>query len=189
MIMALVSYNFFDIPISTYFYALKGNGSYVFFNFLTEFGKSEYYLIPGAFVYLYFRHKNSVLALKGGFVFTSVALSGIIVLIIKMIGGRFRPEMYFKEGDFGFDFFHISHTMTSFPSGHSATALGAAVALALLFSKYRYGFYLLGMAIMISRVIVVRHYPSDILVGGLIGALTSYILYDQYFKKGIEHAG
>ena len=39
---------------------------------------------------------------------------------------------------------------------------------------------------MISRVVIVRHYPSDIMIGGLIGALTSYILYERYFKKKIE---
>ncbi len=188
MIMAGFSYNFFDLPVATYFQNLKGNGLYAFFHFLTEFGKAEYFLVPAAGFYFYNKKKDISASLKAGFVFVSVALSGIIVLLIKIIGGRFRPEMYFKEEAFGFDFFHISHTMTSFPSGHSATALGGAAALALLFSKYRVPFYLFGLAIMISRVIVVRHFPSDIMIGGLIGALTSYILYERYFKGRIENA-
>ena len=188
MSMALVSYNFFDLPVATYFQNLKGNRLYEFFHFLTEFGKAEYFLLPAAAFYFYYKKRDISKSLKAGFVFVSVALSGIIVLLIKMIGGRFRPEMYFKEEAFGFDFFHISHTMTSFPSGHSATALGGAAALALLFSKYRVPFYLFGIAIMISRVIVVRHFPSDIMIGALIGALTSYILYERYFQKAILDA-
>lgn len=188
MIMAGFSYNFLDLPVATYFQNLKGNGLYEFFHFLTEFGKAEYFLVPAAGFYFYYKNKNIAASLKAGFVFVSVALSGIIVLLIKIIGGRFRPEMYFKEEAFGFDFFHISHTMTSFPSGHSATALGGAAALALLFSRYRAWFYLFGIAIMISRVIVVRHFPSDIMIGGLIGALTSYMLYERYFKGRIEDA-
>lgn len=126
--------------------------------------------------------------MKGAFIFASVALSGIIVLFIKMIGGRFRPEMYFKEEAFGFDFFHITQNMMSFPSGHSATALSMAVALGLLYSRFTALFYFVGISIMISRVVIIRHYPSDILVGGLMGALTSYILYERYFKKEIENA-
>ncbi len=188
MIAALLSYNFFDLPVARYFQNAKGDMLYEIFHVLTKFGQIEYYLIPALVVYLYYQKRDSLIAMKARFVFVSLALSGIIVLLIKMVGGRFRPELYFKEGLFGFDFFHLSHTMTSFPSGHSATSLGAAAALALLFPKFRVGFYLFGIAVMISRVVIVRHYPSDIMIGGLIGALTSYILYERYYKERIVHA-
>ena len=188
MIMAGVSYNFFDITVATYFQHLKSSPLSHYFSILTELGKAEYTLVPAGLLYLYYKNRDRKIALKGGFVFVSIALSGILVNLIKVIAGRFRPERYFKDDAFGFDFFHISHDMTSFPSGHSATALGAAAAMAILFPRFAVWFYLLGIAIMSSRVVIVRHYPSDILVGGLIGALTSYLLYERVFKKRIADA-
>ncbi len=187
VLMAVLSYNLFDLPAALYFETLKSSRLEKVFAFITVFGKAEYTLIPAALIYLLYKKKNPQKAMMGGFVFVSVAVSGILVDIIKALAGRFRPEMYLSDQAYGFDFFHVAHNMTSFPSGHSATALGAGVALALLFPRYRYIFYLLAGLIMISRVVVVRHYPSDVLIGALIGALTSIILYDRVFKRKIFH--
>lgn len=188
MIIATLFYNFFDIPCVSYFQALKGTTLHAVFSFITEFGKAEYILVPAALLYLLYRKKSPSLALKGGFIFTSVAASGIIVDIIKALAGRFRPELYFKENLFGFDFLHIAHNMTSFPSGHSATALGAGVGLALLYPRFRMPFIMIALLIMSSRVVIVRHYPSDVLVGAFIGAITSLILYEKLFKEKIQDA-
>ncbi len=182
MLLASFSYYYVDIEVVRYFHTLQGSSLEHFFSFVTEFGKAEYVLVPSGLLYLFYRKRVPKIALKGGFVFLSVAVSGILVDIIKAVAGRFRPEMYFKEGAYGFDFWHISHNMTSFPSGHSATALGTAVALALLYPRYRGLFILCGFLIMISRVIVVRHYPSDVFVGAFIGAVISWYLYQYYFK-------
>jgi len=186
MMMALLSYRYADLPVAIYFQHSKGDAFYEFFHFITKFGQIEYFLVPAALFYLYYKKTDFHRASQAAFVFLSLAVSGIIVLIIKMLGGRFRPERYFETESFGFDFFHISNSLTSFPSGHSATALGAAAAFALLIPRYRILFFLFGVAIMISRVVIVRHYPSDIMIGGLIGALTSYLLYERYFKEKIE---
>ena len=188
MIGAFGSYFVADLPVATYFQHHKGDRLYEIFHFLTRFGQIEYYLVPLLGVYLYYRKRDSIAALKARFVFISLATSGILVLLIKMLAGRFRPEMYFKAHDFGFDFFHVKQTMMSFPSGHSATAMGAAAACALLFPKYRFLFYGFGLLVMISRVVIVRHYPSDILIGALLGVLTSYLLYERYYKQEIEDA-
>lgn len=189
MILAGFSYLYTDLPVAIYFQHLKGDALYNFFHAITILGQIEYYLIPALLIYLFYKKRDSVVATKAMFVFVSLSISGIIVLFIKVLGGRFRPEMYFKEDAFGFDFFHLAHTMTSFPSGHAVTAMGAAAAFSLLFSKYRLYFYLFGISIMISRVVIVRHYPSDIMIGGLIGVLTSYIVYEKYFKEKINTKG
>ncbi len=188
MMIAFGSYFIVDVPMATYFWQQKGDILYKVFHFLTQFGQIEYYLLPLLGLYLYYQKRDRIAAVKAKFVFVSLSLSGIIVLFIKMLAGRFRPELYFQKNLFGFDFFHVNHTMTSFPSGHSATSLGAAVAFGLLFPRYRLFFYLFGVAIMISRVVIGRHYPSDILIGGLIGAWTSYLLYERYYKGEIDDA-
>lgn len=64
----------------------------------------------------------------------------------------------------------------SFPSGHSATALGAAAAI---YYVYRRKFWLLFIPaglVMLSRVYLGVHFPIDVVVGGLIGMTTSLVL-------------
>ena len=58
MIMAGVSYNFFDLTVATYFQNLKGNALYEFFHFLTEFGKAGYFLLPS--IGFYFTIKKRI---------------------------------------------------------------------------------------------------------------------------------
>jgi undecaprenyl-diphosphatase len=50
------------------------------------------------------------------------------------------------------------------------------VALALLFPRLRWLFLCLGFWIAASRAFVGAHYPSDVLAGGLLGVLTSWLL-------------
>jgi membrane-associated phospholipid phosphatase len=177
-----------DLAVANYFHTLKDVGIDSFFRKLTVLGQAEYSLIPALILYLYYKKRDMKVALKAWFIFVSVATSGIIVLLLKMFFGRFRPEIFFEQGLFGFDFFHIKNSLTSFPSGHSTTAMGVVVGLGILFPKFRLPLFLLGVSIMISRVVIVRHYPSDIMMGGLLGALTSVVLYEYYFKERIENA-
>ncbi len=123
--------------------------------------------------------------MKAGFVFATVAISGIIVNIIKPIFGRIRPHIYFEKGEAGFEPLTLGHSFASFPSGHSATAFGFFVALAIMYKSYRYFFLFLAAMIAFSRIAIVRHYPSDVLIGSLVGALTTVFLYERYFKKKI----
>ncbi len=185
-LIATIFYNFFDIEVAKYFHALKDNQVNDIFHDITQAGRSEFYLIPSLGLYYYYKNRDFVRSQKAMFMFSSVAVSGIMVLIIKVILGRFRPEMFFKNGDYGFDFFEINQRMLSFPSGHSATAMSVAFVLGLLYRPYRYLFFFLGLLVVVSRVIVVRHYPSDVLVGALIGVVSVILLYEKYYKDKIE---
>ncbi|WP_225845510.1 phosphatase PAP2 family protein [Streptomyces sp. HPF1205] len=64
----------------------------------------------------------------------------------------------------------------SFPSNHSAIA--AAAAVALLFASRRIGWYALALALLMgaSRVWIGVHYPHDVLVGLVLGALVAWPL-------------
>ncbi len=184
-ILALFCFIFVDMRALEYFYSIRGGEVYQFFRYVTTLGQSEYLLIPAAFIFFYFKNKNRPLSFKAGFIFSSIALSGIVVNIIKPIVGRVRPNVYFEKAEGGFNPFTISHDFTSFPSGHSATAFALSIALSLLYKRYSYIFVFIACMVAISRVVILRHYPSDILIGSLIGALTSLILYEKYFKKRI----
>jgi undecaprenyl-diphosphatase len=65
----------------------------------------------------------------------------------------------------------------SFPSDHATAAF--ALAVAVFMYRRSAGWLLLGMAALVSvaRVATGTHYPSDVLGGALLGALTALALY------------
>lgn len=65
---------------------------------------------------------------------------------------------------------------SSFPSGHSASSF--AVAGIYFFKNFKYKWVLMFMAALMafSRLYHFVHYPSDVLVGSIIGMLIAYII-------------
>jgi undecaprenyl-diphosphatase len=59
----------------------------------------------------------------------------------------------------------------SLPSGHAATAFAGAVVLRGLLGRGGPALFALATVIAVSRVYVGVHYPFDVLVGALLGAL------------------
>lgn len=149
-----------------------------FFQIVTKLGDSIWYLVGFALGYGIFKFwkKNERLAFVCAFFWGSVVVSGVMADIIKWIAGRYRPRMMFEEGLYGFDFFHIKHTMTSFPSGHSATAFALAMAVALLFPRYRVLAFGVAVMVAMSRVMVSAHYVSDVIAGSCVGIVGVLLL-------------
>lgn len=171
-----------DIPAVMYFRQFTDVRWIGFWKAVTRAGQSEWYLIAGMLIYVVFRKKNRRASRAGLFLFSSVAVSGLAADLLKMIAGRARPKLLFNQGIYGFDGFHIEHVWTSFPSGHSATGLGVAVTLSLLFPRYRPAFMATGVLIAVSRVVLCQHYPSDVVAGSVLGAATAILLYQRYFS-------
>lgn len=71
-------------------------------------------------------------------------------------------------------------TDPSFPSGHTSTSTTASYILAKEYGKY----YLLCIPVIvaISRLYLGVHYPSDVLVGFIIGIIVAYIV-EKLFEK------
>lgn len=69
----------------------------------------------------------------------------------------------------------------SFFSAHAAVSFALALFFGLLLTKsFRYALQLLliwGFLVSISRIYLGFHYPSDILVGGIVGALIGWVTY------------
>ncbi|MDR1117008.1 MAG: phosphatase PAP2 family protein [Oscillospiraceae bacterium] len=107
-------------------------------------------------------------------------------VIIKHIVNRPRP---FSSMDL-----HIlipAPTSPSFPSGHSATAFGAATALSRL--KRGKLFFIPAALISLSRVYLLVHYPTDVLGGAVIGIACGLaavcILERPFFVRLLHNTG
>lgn len=99
----------------------------------------------------------------------SLIITGLITGIIKTGAGRSRP--YNEEGAFSFHPFTLKERWRSFPSGHAASAWALASSLAE--SSRNIGldilFYTLATGVSISRVMLDKHFASDVVAGSLLG--------------------
>lgn len=113
----------------------------------------------------------------------ALALEFIVCnLLIKNIVKRARPWTKIP----GLDPLVAKPTDYSFPSGHSSSSI--AVGYTLLRKaprKYGIPIFILGVLICLSRLYVAVHYPSDVIVGALIGVIFSHVadLVINQFKK------
>jgi len=109
--------------------------------------------------------------LIGGFIVT-----GITVQTLKYLAGRARPRVSFDTlfyGPSAGDSYH------SFPSGHTAEAFCFACILAKYFPRYRIYFYLLASVIGFERMEDLKHFPSDVIAGAVIGVAVSRLLLSK----------
>jgi lipid A 4'-phosphatase len=129
------------------------------------------------------------LAVIPAFLFLSIATSGVIVDILKVIFGRARPKLLFQSDIFGFMWLGWDANHWSFPSGHSATIVALMTALWYLWPQHVL-FYILAAAIVAgSRVVVGAHFLGDTLAGALIAILTTWSVARIFARGGIDLGG
>lgn len=106
--------------------------------------------------------------------FFALALAHIISQILKPVIGRPRPFIRFPGRPL------LIHTPGGYscPSGHSATSFAAATVLFLYDRRLGFVVYCIAFLIAFSRIFVFVHYPSDTILGALLGVLCAiFILY------------
>ena len=107
--------------------------------------------------------------------------------LTKMLVGRLRPN---NVEDLVVHLRILQHPETfSFFSGHASSSFAIATFMVLAlrsFNKWIYLAYLWPLLFAFSRIYVGVHYPSDILIGSLVGtsvALMMFMLYKRYIKR------
>lgn len=120
-----------------------------------------------------------------GFVFASVAGSGLTASLIKNLFGRARPEQLVGDAVFQIHDAVFSSKWAAFPSGHATTAGASAAVLALLFPRWRGPILAAGAAIALSRIALGAHFPSDVAAGFALGAAFTLMLAQGLARRGL----
>jgi undecaprenyl-diphosphatase len=147
---------------------------------MTRFGRGDVYLYPLSVILLLAFYASRVLAGERRraaarfwawvtlFVGLSVALSGLLNDVLKLIVGRPRPT----TGPLESQPFTFDYAYQSFPSGHTAVAFGLALSVGLLWPRWRVPLLVFALAVGASRLILHSHYPADVLGGALVAWMT-----------------
>jgi len=104
-------------------------------------------------------------------VFTAAILARYgLVELIRFFWTRPRP---FIENEVNL---LLEHTGASFPSGHAAFFFALSLVVYRYNKKAGIGFFIASFLISISRVFVGIHWPSDILVGAIVGIFSGWLI-------------
>ncbi|MEB3206134.1 MAG: phosphatase PAP2 family protein [Vampirovibrionales bacterium] len=124
--------------------------------------------------------KAGLLPLRNASLLSLISLltSGLLVNALKILAGRHRPLHWLRDGVYGFEPLQgLMHNVNSFPSGHSQVAGCVTTSLCLLFPRFCGLWITLGSLIVISRVIELDHYPSDVVAGSALGVAMTLWIY------------
>jgi membrane-associated phospholipid phosphatase len=103
------------------------------------------------------------------FVCLAVVLAMFAGDFLKWLFGRYRPSELFGKHLYGFSFFTYEYLQHSFPSGHTLRIFSAMTALSLVWPRARIFWLAVAVLVGISRVVVTKHFPSDVVAGAFIG--------------------
>ncbi len=110
----------------------------------------------------------------GGWTLLAFALSAAIANIVKVIVHRARPWVEKPPPEAWTGYLHDSG-FQSFPSGETATTFAIAATASAFYPCLRLPLYLLAVLVAAARVLVNRHFPSDVAAGALVGLAAAHI--------------
>lgn len=110
-------------------------------------------------------------------VLTAALGSGLLANVLKLVVARTRPHGF----DYSLTVWDTIHqwfppldapaNLRSFPSSHTATAIGLAIAFSWLYPRGRWLFACLTVMVALQRINGTAHYLSDTLFGAALGSL------------------
>jgi len=167
------------------------------FDHITEFGKSVWFLVPIALALATIallaspalpRMSQRVLAaiaVRLGFLFLAIGLPGLVFTIGKRLIGRARPFVEGSADPLIYRPLGWSVEYASLPSGHAVDAFASAMAIGVLWPRMRPLMWTYAVVIAVSRVVLTAHFPSDVMVGAVAGAVGALLVRDWYAARGL----
>jgi membrane-associated phospholipid phosphatase len=160
-----------------------------FFRYVTWMGEEFPVYVGVAFLIW---NVNSVWNRRNGlFILLSQGLTCILTQVLKFAFAHPRPATYFSQ--MGVDLpetvegVTLRRAMNSFPSGHTSAAFALFVCMALVTPrKWAPLWITAAWAVAYSRIYLSQHFLEDILLGSVIGVVSScavFMLMEYYTNK------
>jgi undecaprenyl-diphosphatase len=110
------------------------------------------------------------------YLFLAVAVPVAAAQVIKWTVGRGRPFVGGKADAFNFAPFTGTEAYFSLPSGHAVTAAALAVGVAAIWPRTSLVMAVYVVAILMTRLVLLAHHPSDVVAGAVIGTAGALLL-------------
>ena len=166
-------FTYVDKPLAQLIYSYPQPTAAGFFSVLTLLGESKF-SIGGLFllalVLQYGVHKKQY-ALNTWFLWFCVLVPNLICLVLKISFGRARPSLLFENQAYGFYGLNFHAPYWSFPSGHTTTIMGITLGLCILFPRHGWAFLVTALLVVVSRVLLLQHYLSDVFIAAYLAII------------------
>ncbi|MBP7822032.1 MAG: phosphatase PAP2 family protein [Saprospiraceae bacterium] len=173
---------------------IKGYYSDIFFRYATKLGEEYPYFLTVA--YLWFFKKN----IKRGFF---IGFIGAVVTVVSYLAKQFflhpRPFVILQQkGWLPFvqfvDDVVLNKGYQSLPSGHTLSAFTIFTYLSLCYGYKNKAFVAIAMLLAalcgFSRVYLIQHFLSDVLLGSIMGfclGISIFLVENTYLKTNIQY--
>ncbi|MCW8980565.1 MULTISPECIES: phosphatase PAP2 family protein [Altibacter] len=134
------------------------------------------FLLIVALIFYYYKGR------KGAVVFAFVLLTFAITLFITDTTKDFVARLRPNNVDTFSELIRILQKPSTFSffSGHASSSFSITTFVVLSLRRYNHSIYLMylwPLIFVLSRIYVGVHYPSDILVGAMVGTIMGYLFY------------
>jgi membrane-associated phospholipid phosphatase len=133
--------------------------------------------------------RRAVVAAKIFFVVLTCELTGLAALILRILVGRTRPLADVPQGIYGLCYHGHwiigKYEFSSFPSGHSATAVGLAAAAWLVDCRWGPLASIYALLVMWSRIALQCHHLSDV-IASVVLSIPIAILSKKFLLPPIQ---
>ena len=115
-------------------------------------------------------------------------LAGMTVNLSRLTTGRTRPRATAEQGWYGprhdGQWLIGRADFNSFPSGHTATAVGFAGVILFAAPAWGVPAMLAALAVALSRILLGAHHPSDVVTATVISLAISWVVWELFGKRG-----
>ncbi|MSR33349.1 MAG: phosphatase PAP2 family protein [Phycisphaerales bacterium] len=129
--------------------------------------------VSGSFILIGFLCKRRDIVAWAGFACLSIALSGVVVNLVKFIFMRNRPNWQGVIPDGG---------SFAFPSGHASTICAVATVLILRWPKIFPVALVLVALVAMNRIVSLNHHLTDVIVGVVLGLVSTFVVQWCWWK-------
>jgi undecaprenyl-diphosphatase len=167
--------------------------------FVSDFGKSAYVLwallavlLATALAIPRFRGRPRGILIRFGtqvqYIFLAVGVSVLVGDVLKGVIGRGRPFVGGEANPFNYSHFVWTEAYASFPSGHAMTAVALAFAVSSLWPRLRWIMIVYAVVILLTRLVLLAHHPSDVIGGALVGLLGAMFVRQWFAARRLAFA-